>query len=66
MKTKTKKRIEINNLDIWKSNYTDLYFKIMQVQNELVIGYYTEFIWKDDIVISKKDLKKHFTLHFKH
>ena len=54
-------KIEILPMQIWKSNYADVYYKIFGGSANDVEMYDLDNIW-DSKVISKKELKKHFTL----
>jgi len=52
---------EILPLQIWKSNYADIYYKVFGGSTNDVEMYDIDNIW-DSKVVSKKELTKHFTL----
>lgn len=52
---------EILPLQIWKSNYADIYYKVFGGSKNDIEMYDLENIW-DSKVVSKKELTKHFTL----
>jgi len=51
---------EILPLQIWKSNYSDIYYRTFGGSENDVEMYILDNVW-DSKVISKKDLIKHFT-----
>lgn len=48
-------------LQIWKSNYADIYYRVFGGSTNDVEMYDLDNVW-DSKVVSKKELKKHFTL----
>lgn len=54
-------KTEILPMQIWKSNYTDIYYKVFGGSTNSVEMYDLDNIW-DSKVVSKEELKKHFTL----
>ena len=54
-------KTEILPMQIWKSNYDDIFYKTFGGSINLVEMYDIDNVW-DIIVVSKFDLKKHFTL----
>jgi|TARA_R110000803_G_scaffold126143_2_gene193616 hypothetical protein len=58
MKSQIKK---ILPFQIWKSNYSDIYYKVFGGSINDVEMYNIDNAW-DSKVVRKKELKKHFTL----
>ena len=52
---------DILPLQIWKSNYADIYYKVFGGSTNDVEMYDIDNVW-DSKVVSKKELTKHFTL----
>jgi hypothetical protein len=52
---------EILPMQIWKSNYSDIYYRVFGGSTNDVEMYDLDNVW-DSKVVSKKELKKHFTL----